>query len=102
MQLIIPDIEWAGDGVAVGLVVMEFVSITENGTKMNLPMPEPVKKSITYDYRKIKREGKRMEMTKQFVISSGHGDKVSGAIGILNEHNEAKKVINSFICYSYQ
>lgn len=33
-------------------------------------------------------------MVKQFVISSGHGDKVSGAIGILNEHNEAKKVVN--------
>lgn len=33
-------------------------------------------------------------MTKQFVISSGHGDKISGAIGILNEHNEAKKVVN--------
>lgn len=33
-------------------------------------------------------------MVKQFVISSGHGDKVSGAIGILNEHDEAKKVVN--------
>lgn len=33
-------------------------------------------------------------MVKKFVISSGHGDKVSGAIGILNEHNEAKKVVN--------
>ncbi|WP_146553668.1 N-acetylmuramoyl-L-alanine amidase [Rummeliibacillus sp. SL167] len=33
-------------------------------------------------------------MTKKFVISSGHGEKVSGAIGILNEHNEAKKVVN--------
>lgn len=33
-------------------------------------------------------------MVKQFVISSGHGDHVSGAIGILNEHNEAKKVVN--------
>lgn len=33
-------------------------------------------------------------MSKQFVISSGHGDKVSGAIGILNEHDEAKKVVN--------
>lgn len=33
-------------------------------------------------------------MTKQFVISSGHGDKVSGAVGVLNEHNEAKKVVN--------
>ncbi|WP_190323401.1 N-acetylmuramoyl-L-alanine amidase [Rummeliibacillus sp. TYF-LIM-RU47] len=33
-------------------------------------------------------------MAKQFVISSGHGDKVAGAIGILNEHDEAKKVVN--------
>ncbi|AMW99194.1 N-acetylmuramoyl-L-alanine amidase [Rummeliibacillus stabekisii] len=33
-------------------------------------------------------------MAKQFVISSGHGDKVAGAIGILNEHEEAKKVVN--------
>ncbi len=33
-------------------------------------------------------------MVKQFVISSGHGDKVAGAIGILNEHEEAKKVVN--------
>lgn len=33
-------------------------------------------------------------MVKKFVISSGHGDKVSGAIGILNERNEAKKVVN--------
>lgn len=33
-------------------------------------------------------------MVKNFVISSGHGDKVSGAIGLLNEHNEAKKVVN--------
>lgn len=33
-------------------------------------------------------------MTKQFVISSGHGDHVPGAIGILNEHNEAKKVVD--------
>ncbi|WP_150284373.1 N-acetylmuramoyl-L-alanine amidase [Rummeliibacillus sp. TYF-LIM-RU47] len=33
-------------------------------------------------------------MGKQFVISSGHGDKVSGAVGILNEHEEAKKVVN--------
>ncbi|MFG3611011.1 N-acetylmuramoyl-L-alanine amidase [Rummeliibacillus stabekisii] len=33
-------------------------------------------------------------MGKQFVISSGHGDKVAGAIGILNEHDEAKRVVN--------
>lgn len=46
LELIIPGIEWAGDGVAVGLCVMEFVSITENGTKMNLPMPEPMKRVL--------------------------------------------------------
>lgn len=33
-------------------------------------------------------------MVNKFVISSGHGAKVSGAIGILNEHDEAKKVVN--------
>lgn len=33
-------------------------------------------------------------MVKQFVISSGHGEKVPGAIGVLNEHNEAKKVVD--------
>lgn len=33
-------------------------------------------------------------MTNKFVISSGHGDKVNGAVGILNEHKEAKKVVN--------
>ncbi|MGM9968221.1 N-acetylmuramoyl-L-alanine amidase [uncultured Rummeliibacillus sp.] len=33
-------------------------------------------------------------MPKKFVISSGHGAKVPGASGILNEHEEAKKVVN--------
>lgn len=33
-------------------------------------------------------------MSKQFVISSGHGEHVSGAIGILDEHQEAKKVVD--------
>ena len=33
-------------------------------------------------------------MTKQFVISSGHGKNVQGAIGILNEVDEARKVVN--------
>lgn len=35
-----------------------------------------------------------VRVTNKFVISSGHGDKVSGAVGILNEHKEAKKVVN--------
>lgn len=33
-------------------------------------------------------------MVNQFVISSGHGKNVQGAIGILNEVDEARKVVN--------
>lgn len=33
-------------------------------------------------------------MSKKFVISSGHGDKVAGAMGIIDEHKEAKKVVD--------
>lgn len=33
-------------------------------------------------------------MVNQFVISSGHGKYVQGAIGILNEVDEARKVVN--------
>lgn len=43
---VVDGISYAADGLAIALIVMEFVSITENGTKMNLPMPEPVKKIL--------------------------------------------------------
>lgn len=43
---VVDGIGYAADGLAIALIVMEFVSITENGTKMNLPMPEPVKKIL--------------------------------------------------------
>lgn len=42
----VDEIRWAGDGLAVALIAMEFISITENGTKMNMPMPEPIKKIL--------------------------------------------------------
>lgn len=42
----VDEIKWAGDGLAVALIAMEFISITENGTKMNMPMPEPIKKIL--------------------------------------------------------
>lgn len=46
-------IQFAGDGLAIALIAMEFVSITENGTKMNLPMPDPVRKILLIVTEKI-------------------------------------------------
>lgn len=43
---VVDGISYAGDGLTIALIVMEFVSITENGTKLNLPMPEPIKKLL--------------------------------------------------------
>ena len=43
LSVVIPGIEYAGDGAAVAFCVLEFISITENGTKMGLPMPDFVK-----------------------------------------------------------
>lgn len=41
-------------------------------------------------------------MTNSIVISSGHGAKVAGAIGILNEHNEAVRVVEKVAEYLRQ
>ncbi|XKO54130.1 holin family protein [Lysinibacillus fusiformis] len=43
LSVVIPGIEYAGDGGAIAFCVLEFISITENGTKMGLPMPEFIK-----------------------------------------------------------
>ncbi|KYG91498.1 hypothetical protein A0U40_00690 [[Bacillus] sp. KCTC 13219] len=40
IALVIPGIEYAGDGATVAFCVLEFISITENGTKMGLWMPK--------------------------------------------------------------
>lgn len=46
-------IQFAGDGLAIALIAMEFISITENGTKMNLPMPDPLRKILLIVTEKI-------------------------------------------------
>ncbi|KYG92339.1 hypothetical protein A0U40_05190 [[Bacillus] sp. KCTC 13219] len=40
IALVIPGIGYAGDGAAISFCVLEFISITENGTKMGLWMPK--------------------------------------------------------------
>ncbi|MFJ5564838.1 phage holin family protein [Lysinibacillus xylanilyticus] len=47
LSLVIPGIEYAGDGVAIAFCVLEFISITENGTKMGLPMPDFIKNILS-------------------------------------------------------
>jgi toxin secretion/phage lysis holin len=37
---------YIGDGVVVAYCIIEFISIVENGGKMGLPIPEPLKKII--------------------------------------------------------
>lgn len=54
--MVVEGISYAGDGLAIALCIMEFVSITENGTKMNLPMPEPVKKLLLIVNKAFKGE----------------------------------------------
>lgn len=53
MAFAVDGIKYAGDGLAIALIAMEFISITENGTKMNLPMPEPIRKILLIMNEKI-------------------------------------------------
>lgn len=46
MAVVVDGLQYAGDGLVVAYIIMEFISITENGTKMNLPMPAPVRKIL--------------------------------------------------------
>lgn len=39
MSLVVPGIEYAGDGAAIALCVLELISIVENGVKMKAPIP---------------------------------------------------------------
>lgn len=53
MGYAVPELKFAGDGLAIALIAMEFISITENGTKMNMPMPEPIKNILLIMNEKI-------------------------------------------------
>lgn len=60
MGFAVEEIQFAGDGLAIALIAMEFISITENGTKMNLPMPAPVRKILLIVNEKFNgKEGKQ-------------------------------------------
>ena len=56
IALVIPGIQFAGDGAAIALCVLEFVSITENGTKIGLPMPKYIQNLLLI--MKDKTDGK--------------------------------------------
>lgn len=53
MGYAVPELKFAGDGLAVALIAMEFISISENGTKINAPMPKIMKRFLLIVNEKI-------------------------------------------------
>lgn len=53
---VVDGISYAADGLAIALIIAEFISITENGAKMNLPMPEPVRRVLLIISGKANKE----------------------------------------------
>lgn len=47
LALVVPGIEHAGYGAAIAFCVLEFISITENGVKMGLWMPNFIKNLLS-------------------------------------------------------
>lgn len=43
ISYVIPNIQFAGDGAAISLCVLELISITENGVKLGVPIPKFIK-----------------------------------------------------------
>lgn len=65
MGFAVEEIKYAGDGLAIALCMMEFVSITENGTKMNLPMPEPVRKLLLIVSEKLSGKDEKNDINQK-------------------------------------
>lgn len=47
IQSAVPVAEFAGDGITIAFIISEFISIVENGVKLNVPMPEKIKEVIS-------------------------------------------------------
>jgi toxin secretion/phage lysis holin len=46
LSSVVEGINYIGDGVTVAYILIEFISITENGGKLGAPMPKQVKELI--------------------------------------------------------
>lgn len=57
MGYVVDEIRFAGDGAAIALCAMELVSITENGAKMNAPMPAVIKNVLAIIQDKLNGNG---------------------------------------------
>ncbi len=59
VALVVPGLEHAGAGAAIAFCVLEFVSITENGTKMNIWIPNIVKNVLATVKSKVGEGGSK-------------------------------------------
>lgn len=47
LSQVVEGLSYIGDGVTIAYIVVEFISITENGGKLGVPMPKLVKDTIS-------------------------------------------------------
>lgn len=59
ISFVVPGIEYAGDGAAVAFCVLELISITENGTKMGVWVPNFIKKVLSIVKDSVGEDGKK-------------------------------------------
>jgi toxin secretion/phage lysis holin len=47
LQQVLPLAEFAGDGITIAFIIMEFISIIENGGKMGIKLPPQVENALS-------------------------------------------------------